>query len=678
MSADQTREADGQTAGAPESAAGHPDVLQILDEFDQGLKGLQALYAQRKALEGALTTQRDGLAKKQAELEARAREAEEQLAAARRLEEQCAAERSRLEKGREELEELSRTIEAKMSEIDAAEKALATRREELEKHQSDLDEAARIIAAEREAAKTDRDANEAEMQARTAELEAQRANLEAQKFELEAHRAKLDAQKAEIEARKAALDAAAARKVEASKAKLDELTARAESAEKAAAEAKKKAEQDAAMIGELRRELEASKREREAAVGRAADGDKDAAARMQELAERLAAAEESAEEHRNLWEIERAQGVKLTEELTKLREEAGEAETVISTLREKLKTEAARSQELTAKTRQLEADLAQGAALVAELEGQLAELRKKRERVQSEARSVMPESLERRRRRLTLARELVRRQAAKVKKGGEALRKRYEQCEQVLSQRAELAEARAKIIAAEKRAHSGRAVRTAAVVMLCGSGVVAMLGGLSWAAATHFAPATFVASSQIGADGRGRELQPAELDEWQRFHEGLIADPMFHDAAADRFKRQGMTELARPADLAQRIREGLSVESGSPGEMTLRWTGKGADRSQRELETLTASLTSHANAAQTRRIDGGVTKVLKEARAGDAPIDNTRTVYALGILGGTLALALAITLTLWRKLSRAKTDFERDTGLASTLDPGRWPDPARM
>jgi hypothetical protein len=108
--------------------------------------------------------------------------------------------------------------------------------------------------------------------------------------------------------------------------------------------------------------------------------------------------------------------------------------------------------------------------------------------------------------------------------------------------------------------------------------------------------------------------------------------------------------------------------------MMLSLPGEGSSRTERVLDTFTAAFVSHANAAQTARVDGSVTAVKQQAKAGSDPIDKTRMYWALGMLGGGVLVFGMIALGIWRKLAGAKTQFERDTQLAAVLDQARWGD----
>ncbi len=197
---------------------------------------------------------------------------------------------------------------------------------------------------------------------------------------------------------------------------------------------------------------------------------------------------------------------------------------------------------------------------------------------------------------------------------------------------------------------------------------------MSYGLARELAPATFVATSLIAADGRGRELNLAEKKEWKEYHEKILKDARFHEMAAERFQRSGIESLSMPSQVKQLCENGVVLVDPAPGELQLALLGEGSSRTERILDALTAAVVSHANSAQTARVDGSVTTVKQQAKAGSDPVDKTRLYWALGMLGIGIFVCGTTALAIWRKLAGAKTQFERDTQLAAVLDQARWGD----
>ncbi len=389
------------------------------------------------------------------------------------------------------------------------------------------------------------------------------------------------------------------------------------------------------------------------------------------------------EEYEQLWSIERGETVRLHEVTSRLSGETSEADQVVNMLRSKLKEEVEHRKSLREQLEDMNTRLEESAARISQLQsanvgvepdaGKFQERGPRLHSGYSGWRSA--ESLARRDGRVRLMRRLVRDQVDKVRKGGEALRRRYEQTEQVLKQRAELSSARQRIIEAEQRLQSSKAKTKSGVLMLSAVATVAILGGLSWALAQQLAPSRFMATSMITADGRGRELNAKELSEWKTYHEKVLNDPRFHQIAGERYARVGMAELSSPAAVKQLIDTRLNADQRNPGEMVLTLTGYGSTRTERELDVLTVAFTSQANAAQTARVDGSVTKIAEAAKTGNEPLDNTRLYWALAMLGTGLVVCFGTALLLWKKLAGAKTKFEHDTQVAQLLDDAKWGTP---
>lgn len=282
----------------------------------------------------------------------------------------------------------------------------------------------------------------------------------------------------------------------------------------------------------------------------------------------------------------------------------------------------------------------------------------------------VPES---RQERMRLHRRLRRQQMEQIREAGEVLRKRFEICEQVLTQRAQLAAAHQVIQETQKKQASQKAVGRAAMVMGHGMIVLAILAGLSWAVAGQVAPGRFAARATLEADGKGRELAHDELKEWQKFHEDMLNDPQFASKVAEHMKRFGMGAMAEPGAVAERLKSDMSFESARPGVLTVELRGDGPERTARELNAITTKLAAEAVEARARRIDGAVTIIAKEAAADPTPIDSKRLQMAGTILGGCAAFGIFVATFIYRRLAAAKQKFERDIALEAILDAARWP-----
>ncbi len=610
MSSHDQPEADnrGQVPQAPtdpSQRAAHDDILHVLDEFSTGLQSLQHLYAQRQVLQDKLRATEAALAAREEAVRTR----EESLDAERaRLAEELAS----LSSARAELDRARADCETKSAEVEHERAALAARREQSDADTRSRDQA--LATREQELAARENDSRES-----LRVIEAARAELDAEKAALDLARTSLETQLAEVAGLR------------------EELSHERERLSKEA---------------DSLREL-SEKNGHEAASFASLEGE---AARLRDA---LAAGADLASDYASLWLVELARAESLRAQGEESVASLGELEGVLEQLKHRLREEHEAAEE--ARLAESEAREAERRACEALAHAQRAHP------VGNEGLEHLRRRLDLRQRRLSQGRVVLRAQADKIRRGGEALRKRFEQAEQVLAQRAELAGIRQRLIAENARIQRHKAGSRAGVITLCAVGVLGLLGALSWALARQIAPATFRVESEIRADGRGRELSSAELEEWQRFHQELVSDPRFHEAAAEKFKRQGLLALASPAAVGSMVSDSLAVDSDANGEMKLILRGQGSDATRRELETLTAALVAYANTAQQQRIDGGLTAVSKPATPDASPIDRTREFYALGILGGSTLLSLILAVTIWKRLSGAKSAFEQDSMLQAAL-----------
>lgn len=615
MSSEQVK-SEGNAA-EPRGAA-KQDVLSVLSEFELGLESLKTLYKQRQELQG--------------QLEAREAEVSKR--------EQAAARSS------EEIQGLIAKFEQDRKGFDARAAEVETGRKHLEEERQDFDQEAERRLGEIE---SKRRAVEEESKALTAHAEQIAGQLEdiaRRENELASEREKLSAERRSAESLRGAV------------ASKDAELVRRDTQLRALGEA----------VTQLRKDLAAAEELRDEITGR----EEQLRSEIKQLREQASAkGGESSERERQL-------------------------ESLITQLRSRIETTIAeqekREKQLQATIDELKAQLEQAAGEGAEsdetrrLRDGLAAAKQELKSAGEHARALdaalrearagkgdaggasSEEWVLRRKARLGQYRTALRRQSEKVRKASDALKKRYEQCEQVLSMRAELFVIRERVVEAERRAQRRRSTTTAAVIMFCIVGTLAIVGTLSWAISRQVVPATFEATSVLEADGRGRELNEAELDEWVRFHQQLLNDPIFHADAAERFKRQGLADLGDPGVIAKLIKESLKTETLRDGTLTMRLREEGASRTERDLDILTASLAAEANAQQQRRVDGGVTKVKQSAKAGADPVDQTQNIYALVMTGvGALVSGLIGVLT-WGRLSRAKSAFEMDNQINESLN----------
>ncbi len=714
---------DGPDARAAQPEPAKDNMLDTLADFESTLGAMKKVYAERQAALSRLEQREAELANRERSLAAMREDAETRL---RRADEAAAT----LAEAEREIEARRATIEAQTKELQARElEAVKAQRAELETVREDLErrrtelrtEEARLAdqRTEAEALKPKLAAARKEIELaarRLAEVEhrraevaseaervaSQRAELESLQVRVEESRDQLDeAVRAtqELERRRAELQAESER-VAAQRRELDALRTELRDAgeragalreEVAALESRRAAGSSGAAAADDARVREAS--EAAERVGRELEGVKAQLAQreasLRAAQERVAALEDGAPARagesgesgesgisagdeallatlgtlRTELEREQAAHAALRETMS---QDEGEVDKVVTTLRERLRGEIAARHEAARRADQSDSD---NETLRAELEL---------------ARSLdgagLPagasERLRHRRGRLARYKEAVRARSQKVKKAEDGLKRRFDQCEQLLQQRQELARAREQIVGAERKLQRQQANGRVGLLLVCSTITLAILSVLSYAITRQVIPGRYLAATSLKADGRGRELNEQELAEWTRYHLELAADPRFVEAVAQRMGRRGMVDMATPSVAGQRLKADLRADTPRPGEIVLEFVGWGPDRSARELDTIATTLASEAN-ANRNRIDGGATLPPPPAKAGMFPIDNVQLVAAGILLGIEIVVAAFIMIAIWRRLAKAKTRFEQDQVLAATLDEAHWPDPKR-
>jgi chromosome segregation ATPase len=257
----------------------------------------------------------------------------------------------------------------------------------------------------------------------------------------------------------------------------------------------------------------------------------------------------------------------------------------------------------------------------------------------AEARNAAPgapmsdEQTAARRDRLRRQRKLLRAQSDKIKRASDAVRDRFEQVEQILTQRAEVIAAK-KLLDESKRKLRSRQARAGAVAAVFYVAITLLIyTGLGWLAAQKVAPAVYAVSSRIAADAGGRPLSPAEFDEWRSYHEELLQDPRTLDMVAERMKQRGIASLSTAPALKLRLDADFTFMSREPGTLDLELRGLGSGNTARELDTLVSTVVRQANTARERRVDGSATIVATAAAPDPTPLHDERVFYAAGIAG---------------------------------------------
>ncbi|MEM8756269.1 MAG: hypothetical protein AAGF47_00620 [Planctomycetota bacterium] len=305
-----------------------------------------------------------------------------------------------------------------------------------------------------------------------------------------------------------------------------------------------------------------------------------------------------------------------------------------------------------------ERELAESSAAMARELRETAERLREREAEAASTRSI-PTRLQDRRRRLARVRAVLRDRASKLQRYEVVLEDRAREADQVLAQRREVAQAAAAIKVKHDKLVALQARNKTLSSSFFAVAAIAILGVLSFAVADHIAPATYAAAAEIQVDARGRALSADEIDEWQRYIEGLLTDPGLLEIAADRMKKRGIISLGRAADLRVALDSSLTSASPAPGRLTLEYVGEGSGATQRVLDTYLVALISQSNATKNQRAGGSGSRVAQDAAVSGPAIEDQRMTYAAGIGGGATTVAALIGWTIYTRLRKQQNDFER-------------------
>jgi len=280
-----------------------------------------------------------------------------------------------------------------------------------------------------------------------------------------------------------------------------------------------------------------------------------------------------------------------------------------------------------------------------------------------------------RRSRLKKMRRILTGDAEKIRLATEALRSRYDQCEQVLTKRAELAQAYEVIVSAQRK-YQTREVRSGVFVGLIGiAAITLVLGATSWFVSGRVSPGLYAAKVTLAASSGNATLSEAEMKQWERYITELTTDPRFLEVASERMKRRGISEFGVPGNLGAEMKKSLDVVSAMPGTVVMEYRGDGSARTERVLDTFAVALTSAANNARARRADSAMTTIEEPARSGSDPLDTRRIEAAGMIFGSGLLVTIIVGGVFWKKLSAAKSKFENDSRIEGLFDDSRWQQP---
>lgn len=263
-----------------------------------------------------------------------------------------------------------------------------------------------------------------------------------------------------------------------------------------------------------------------------------------------------------------------------------------------------------------------------------------------------------RRRRLDRYKSLLHAQSRKLLAAKTALQKRHQECEAVLQQRGKLAQAAAEL-ASQRKLVASKAARTSAAAMVFFlTATFAIVAAMAWVVGGQLAPATYATHAVIAADARDRNPTEDELNAWTAAHERLFEDPELMQLVADRFAQRDMPSLARPESVLARTKRDLSIMTDKAGQLTIELRGQGAEKTTRELETITLAVVAMANAKRDARGDGLPTTLREPPKAGTESISDSRLSYVVMVGFPSLLVAGALGFGIHRALARGKKSFE--------------------
>lgn len=276
-----------------------------------------------------------------------------------------------------------------------------------------------------------------------------------------------------------------------------------------------------------------------------------------------------------------------------------------------------------------------------------------------EATGGVPDYLINRRERLARMRRAVRDRLNRLERQEAVLNERAREADQILANRREIAKQAAVLQKREERVRALLSRNKTISMMFYTVATFAIVAVLSWAVADQVAPARYAVTAELVADGRGRILSPDELAEWQRYHSEILTDPSLMELASDRLKKRGIEELARPGDLASRIKSDLSSQSPEDGRLVLELRGEGAGLTTRTLDTYIVSIVSIANGTKDQRAGGAGTKVSVDAKVEGEPLVDERPMYAGAIGGGGILVIGLGGFGMYRRLRAQHAAYEQ-------------------
>ena len=564
-------------------------------------------------------------------------------------------------------------IEDMQNQLDEALEKLGAHDQEMQSYKDRIDEL-EMTTAERESELQEAVAAVAKLSELEDTLNQTKSNSAEQ---IEALETKLTKAQSDFNAAKELLEAAPSDEmIQAVQSQLDQTTSELKAAQSNASELQNQLDAVGASATE---ELEASKAQIAALTNELSDAqsslDKAIAQREQmkdELQSQLNEAIESGKLHQDSSGAQLLRVAELESKLVERDEQVATIRTKYDELSEQLINEQVKAEETQTQIDRLGELLDAASKREQTLMEDLKALNELLESAQSEGVVKTDEWTKSRRERLDRVKAILRQQSDKIRRATEALRDRYDQCEKVLLKRAELVEAYQAVADAQSKL-AKREARSGTLLGLSGLGLLLMMiAGISWFVAGQVAPGTYASQVTLVAKAGERNISTADIASWQGYIEQLVSDPQFVEQAAMRMKRRGIEDLSVAGTLASVMSESLDVSSAEPGRIELEFRGDGAGYSQRVMDTFALTVTSHANGARARRIDGALTTIESAASTGKSPLDTKRIETAGMFFGGSSLATFTFGGIFWRRLAKMKANFERDSRVEPLFDNESW------
>lgn len=703
MNEEAVKSAADQKTGASRSTDGALRTLGELEQHFERIKKLHAATAEREA----------ELEQISAQVQARTLEVEARAAALDRKVEEIEAGRSALESTKAQVEAARVDVNSARAALEREKQELEPRRRELAEHQ----ERVKGIQAQLEAREQAAQAAAGKVESERAALAEEQRRLAGAKASLESDRVVVEKLLSESATRDESLGArehavserertvADAQKLVAQRsAELDRSCADAEKLRTEAERERVRMEADQREVAGMQQRLAMMMKAVQARAAELEAREKSLSERERALSagnEQASHAEQAADEELRKLELLlaeraaliasrdaeiaelRAESERLGAESLKAREEAeaagrqiaeAKAASVRPAVNPKASAETEKELEKSRKAIELLAEKLRTAQKeIEDLRGKLASASQRPAAAPTGKQGANAAHNALRRRRLQKYKGLLQTQARKIMSAQAALSKRQSEADQILAHRAKLAAAAELIKQREVRLNSQRSKSAGASLMLAFSLTTVALAGMSWLAATKIAPATFLASATLEAETKGRGGKSAEdLEGWQSYHNQLVNDPQLIEQAAERVARRGMSALGTGAALQAHLKDHLVADSPKDGQLVLNLRGEDAQATATLLDTFVTSMASTANMSRTQRPDGLVTEISRGAQVPQAPIAHQRFVYAGGIFGGSMLVAMCLGTAGWRRMSRSRRSADADEALGNFLSEQNW------